>query len=106
MTALYEIPTGPSQRIMTVALGTATYTLRLAYADAPDGGWFMDISDAAGNPLVCGVPLVTGIDLLGQYPDLGLNGSLYVISDGADRQIVPGYADLGVTSHLLWRPNA
>lgn len=103
---VYEIPTGPSQRTMTVALGAATYDLRLFYADAPDGGWAMDLSDAAGDPLVCGVPLVTGIDLLGQYPDLGVGGALFLLSDGADPQAVPGYADLGVTSHLLWKPNA
>lgn len=103
---LYEIPTGPSQRTMTIVLGAATYGLRLYYADAPDGGWAMDLSDAAGDPLVCGAPLVTGIDLLGQYPDLAIGGSLFVLSDAPNRQAVPGYADLGVTSHLLWSPNA
>lgn len=98
---VYEIPTGPSPRTMRVALGPKIYGLRFAYADAPEGGWFMDISDANGVPLVCGASLVTGADLLDQYAYLGIPGRLYVVTD-ADPAAVPTRENLGVGSHLYF----
>lgn len=103
--AAFEIPLGPSPRTMSIVLGSSTYNLRFAFANVDQGGWFMDISDGNGVSLLCGVPLVTGADLLAQYPDLGIGGKLWVQSDGADPGKVPGYADLGVTSHLYFEPN-
>lgn len=97
---LYEIPLGPSQRTMTIALGAKVYGLRFAFADAPDAGWFMDISDVPGNRLIAGLPLVAGLDMLQPYPDLGIAGSLYLVSDtGADPL---SYDNLGVSWHLLF----
>ena len=99
--ALYEIPTGPTQRVMTIALGGTVYTLRFSYADAPDAGWFMDVSDAVGNALVCGLPLVTGADLLQPYPDIGFVGHLFVVTaDGSATS--PSFDDLGVTAHVYY----
>ena len=102
--SVYEIPTGPSARTMTVSLGGTTYTLRLAYADAPDGGWFMDLSDAVGNALACGVPLVTGADLLAQFPDLGVAGEMLMVTDAIGSP--PTFAGMGTTAHLLFADTA
>lgn len=99
--AVFEIPTGPSQRIETVVLNGVSYGFGFTYADAPDGGWIMDIADAAGNPLVCGIPLVTGCDLLAPFAYLGIGGKLFVATDG-DSGAVPTYDSLGVTTHLFW----
>lgn len=97
----YEIPLSPRPQRMTIPLGGVTYQLRFGYADEPEGGWFMDIADAGGNPLVLGVPLVTGTDLLQQYRYLGIPGRLWVTTD-ADPDAVPTFDNLGVTSHLLF----
>lgn len=100
----YEIPTGPSPRTFSIALPSGTYSMRLAYADTDQGGWWLDIGDSAGNALVCGIPLVTGCDLLAAYGYLGFGGKLFVANDG-DPGAVPTYADLGSTSHMYFEPD-
>lgn len=98
---VFEIPLSASPQSMTIALGAAVYTLRFFYADTPEGGWAMDISDATGNPILCGVPLVTGADLLAQYAYLGIGGKLWVRTDG-NAGAVPTFANLGTQSHLYF----
>ncbi len=47
------------------------------------------------------IPLVTGTDLLGQYEYVGLNGQLFVYTDGnADN--VPTLDNLGIESNLFY----
>ena len=99
--AVYEIPLSPQPQRMTIALAGTTYRFRFHYANVDQGGWLLDIGDSNGNPLVAGIPLVTGADLLAQFPDLGFGGKLFVLSDG-DPGAVPTYDDLGVTSHLYF----
>jgi len=102
----YEIPlSGMPQRFAIQLLGV-TYILNFQYRDAPPemaggGGWVMDIADGQNNPLVCGIPLVTGADLLEQYYYLGFGGMFWVVSDG-DMNAVPTFANLGSLSHLCW----
>lgn len=98
---VYQIPLAPQPRRMTITLAGTTYRMRFHYANVDQGGWLLDIGDANGNPLVAGIPLVTGADLLAQYPDLGFGGRLFVLSDG-DPGAVPTFADLGVTSFLYF----
>ena len=97
--AIYEIPLIPAQQTLQITLPGGVFRLRLIYCDAPDAGWIMDISDANDNPLICGVPLVTGSDLLAQYPDLAIGAYMYVTTD-ADQQAVPTFENLGIKSHL------
>ena len=102
MTTVYEIPTAGSPKIITVTLPSGTYFMRLIYADSPngEGGWLLDIGDQNGNPLVCGIPLVTGCDLLEQYAYLGIGGPLYCITAG-DPTTPPTFSSLGSTSNLF-----
>ncbi|MNT70290.1 hypothetical protein D3C72_2086560 [compost metagenome] len=65
----------------------------------------LDIADANNAPLVSGIPLVTGVDLLAQFRHLGFAGRLWV--QGADNpDDVPTYEDLGIGSHLYWVTDA
>ena len=99
--AIYEIPLKPATPTkMTVQFPNGnTYNLQFQFANVLEGGWFMDIADEYGVPLVCGIPLVTGGDLLAQYAHLGIGGPLYVISDGW-AAAVPTFGNLGSGSHL------
>ncbi|WP_158810244.1 hypothetical protein [Beijerinckia sp. L45] len=101
MTTVFEIPLSPQPTTMTIALGPTTYKLRFHYANVDQGGWLLDISDASGNALVCGIPLVTGADLLAQYAYLGFAGKLFVMTDG-DRGAVPTFENLGDTAHVYF----
>ena len=97
----YEIPLGPSQRTMTIALQGGVYQLRFFYADAPEAGWTLDISDSVGNPILCGVAVVPGVDLLSPYAYLGIGGKLFVVTDQADGS-PPSYSSFGVNSHVYY----
>ena len=101
MSTLFQIPLGPSQRRMLIALDGTFYNLRFSYADAPEGGWFMDVADNLGNAMIFGIPLVTGVNLLSPYGYLGFVGGLYVSTDGAP-DAVPAFDNLGVTSHVYY----
>ena len=86
----------------TISLAGIVYTISLFWRDAPEGGgWCMDIGDSANNPILQGVPLVTGADLLAQYGYLGIGVQIFVQSDGAP-DAVPTFTNLGITSHIYF----
>ncbi|RRA01116.1 phage baseplate plug family protein [Burkholderia cepacia] len=100
-TTIYEIPLTPDPQTFTITLSGVAYQMTLQYRRAGGTGWILDIADASGNALVSGIPLVTGVDLLGQYGYLGFGGRLWV--QGADNpDNVPTFDDLGIGSRLLW----
>ena len=101
--AFYEIPLSPRPQRMSINLGGSIYQLRFGFADEDDPFWFMDIADSLGTPLVAGIPIVTGADLLQQYRYLGIPGRLWVMTDG-DPNAVPTFANLGSAGHLFFEP--
>ena len=96
----YEIPLKPYAQEFEIGFATQRIRLRFMFQDVPDGGWFMDILDVKSVPIICGIPLVTGADLLGQFGYLGLGGPLFVVTD-ADSAAVPTFDNLGTGSHLF-----
>lgn len=99
MTTTYEIPLTPQSQQLSTTLAGTTYNLAVLWRDGEFGGWFLDINDQNNNPIINGIPLVTGVDLLAQYEYLGLGFQLWVQTDN-DPAAVPTYTNLGVTSHL------
>lgn len=98
----YEIPLSPQAQTFSIPLNAVTYNLTLMWRSKDGiGGWVLDIADASNNPLVTGIPLVTGCDLLGQYAYLGFGGGLWVLTDGSPTA-VPTYSNLGSLSHLYF----
>lgn len=101
MANYFEIPLSPEPQRFTVTLGGVDYRLSVQYRNAGGAGWVLDIADASNQPLVSGLPLVTGVDLLGQYRHLQFGGRLWV--QGAENpDDVPTYDDLGIGSHVFW----
>lgn len=69
----------------------------------PSQCWLIDIIDAVtGNPIVAGIPMVTGCDLLEQYAYLGLNGQIIIYTDG-DELSPPTLTNLGVEGNAYFR---
>lgn len=94
-----EIPLSSGNQTFQVSLGSTTYMLRIIWRDV--AGWIMDVQDSSGAPLLCGVPLITGVNLLEQYPELGINGALTVdISKGEPEY--PTATNLGAGSRLYF----
>lgn len=101
----YEIPLTPDNQRFNIALAGVQYSVLLLWRTGPMAGWFIDISTVAGTPLVQGIPLVTGADLLAQYPQLGFGGELRVATDG-NPDAVPTSTNLGSASHLYFGVSA
>lgn len=97
---VYGVPLIPAAQQFTISLAGATYGMKLQWC-APAACWIMEISDANGNRLVGGVPLVTGADLLEQLGYLGIGGSL-VVQSSNDPYEVPDYDSLGSTGNLYF----
>lgn len=98
--AYFEIPLLPQPQAISVTFPNGvSYNMRLIYLFTPNDCWELDIDDADGNPIVCGIPLVTGADLLGQYAYLGFGAKMFCATDG-DEFAVPRFYNLGVQAHL------
>ena len=101
MASFFTIPLTPSPQRFGITLGGTDYRLTTRYRNAPEGGWTLDIADNNDVPVVVGIPLVTGANLLEQYPHLGFRGRLYVQTlDEPDA--VPTFDNLGRDSLLFW----
>lgn len=102
MPSFFRIPlaAGRPQRF-TATLGQVEYELTLRYLNVDEGGWILDIADAIGSPIVQGIPLVTGADLLAQYAHLGFSGRLWV-QTLSDPDAVPTFENLGDDGVLWW----
>lgn len=78
----YEIPLTPEAQIFTIALAGRSYQLKLVW-NILTACWILDISTPAGAPIVQGIPIVTGLDLLAQYGYLLFGGGLMAQTDGS-----------------------
>lgn len=95
----FEIPTSSTPQTFNITINGVVYNMTLSYRDYLDAGWTLDIADESKNNLVCGIPLVTGTNLLGQYAYVGLGATMIVGTDG-DFLAPPTFANLGTNSHL------
>lgn len=99
MTA-YEIPLTPEAQTFQISLGSKQYRLTFKWNEV-SSCWLLDIQDAQDVPLVMGIPVVTGTDLLKQYKYLGFEGQLVVQSQSEIDQI-PTYESLGSDGLLFF----
>lgn len=95
-----EIPLDPRPQSFTIQLNGVEYKVTAKwnfYADV----WVVDIDSTSEVPILLGVPLVAGADLLQQFEYLGFGGSLVVQSDSDPYQNA-GFETLGLTDHLYF----
>jgi hypothetical protein len=97
----YRIPVTPTPQTFNIFLSGKEYRLTVRWNAAIEGGWWLDVAAAdKGEPILSGIPIVTGADLLGPYGYLGFGGSL-VCWSGASNQ-APAYENLGIENELLF----
>jgi hypothetical protein len=103
---IYEIQLSPENQTFVVFLADAFYNFRLMYNQTLDenASWLLDIADANNVPLVQGLPLVTGEDLLVQLKYLAIHVVLYCFTDGSAPLTIPTFDNLGISSHLYFDP--
>lgn len=85
----------------TVAIMGVKYQLSIRWSGEQDVGWFLDIKTDVGEPLVMGIAMVTGVDLLRQFNYL-FPFSLFLWSDVT--KLAPGRHVLGREIKLLTAP--
>jgi len=101
MATVYEFPLRPEAQEMQITLATVEYSVRFSFCDTPDGGWFIDISSVDGVPLVRGIPLTAGEDVLQQFAYLNFPGEIRVETDDDDL-VEPTYDNLGTNGRVLF----
>jgi len=97
--ATYEIPLSTQAQQFAITLAAVSYRCTLQWREG--AGWVLDMADQSGAAVVNGIPLVTGVDLLAQYPHLGFGGGLWVATDG-DADAVPTFDNLGASARLYF----
>lgn len=101
MATVEEFPLTADPQKVAIKLVGATYRFRFGWAATEGGGWFIDIADIDGNPLINGLPLTAGEDVLQQIEYLGIPGEIRVVTDGSDL-IEPTFENLGTNGKVLF----
>lgn len=96
----FEIPLTPQPQTFRIVLAGVTYQVRLVW-NLVSLSWVLDLSDSSGAPLVLGIPLVTGADLLAPYTYLNLGGQMTCETDG-DLLQPPSRDNLGTSGKLYF----
>lgn len=96
----FEIPLLSTPQSLSISLAGTQYNLIVRWND-PAQVWVLDINDSNNNPIVNGIALTTGVDLLGQYKYLNFGGSLYLQTD-YDTLADATFYNLGSTAHLYF----
>lgn len=101
-----EIPTGPGEPFSERIAWTdgVTYTLRFNW-NTRANCWTVEFWNVGNTvKVVCGVPLVTGCDLLEQFAYLGLGANtiltVMAIGPALSPDTVPTFYNLGIDGHL------
>lgn len=100
--SIFLIPVVNTPQTFDIALGSTTYNLTNKWNDIAQC-WFLDIADSNNNPLACGIPFVTGADLLSGFEYLGITGKLIVFTNGVTPDSVPTLLNLGTDSNLYFQ---
>ncbi|AUM27133.1 hypothetical protein BVD86_09640 [Acinetobacter pittii] len=93
---IYEIPLNNGNQKFNIRLGGVQYKFQLIYRVK---SWYLDIFDTAENPLIAGLPLVMGDNLLIQHQHI-IKGSLYVLNTNEEESQT--FGDLGTLIKLYW----
>lgn len=96
----YEIPLSPTPQKLSISLGGIQYRLTVQWNRVMTA-WVLDIADVGGNDILTGLPIVPGVDMLGQFAYLGFGGMLIAQTDSIS-SIIPTFTSLGITGHLYW----
>ena len=100
--SLYKIPLSTKPQTFNINLADKEYRLTIRWnASLGSESWILDIATANnGTPILSGIPIVTGVDLLGPYEYLEFGGHLVCYSGSSDA--IPTFENLGVENELLF----
>lgn len=98
MVRYYTIPLTPEPQSFTITLAAKEYRFTVRWLEVDEGGWMLDIQEPENSePILMGIPLITGADLLEQYAYLEFGGKLFVGSE-----LPPTIDNLGTEVELVF----
>jgi len=98
---MFEIPLSSISQQFLITLVGKQYYFKVWWNNEIST-WILDILLSDKTPLVRGIPLITGADLLGQYEYLGIGGNLFVCSNTESPDDLPTFSNLGTDSKLYF----
>lgn len=103
---VFEIPLSPRAEHFNITLNNGVeYTFNVRYINSDTPMWILDVLDPATQiPLVAGLPLITGTNILRQLGYLTIGGvnSILAMYTDTNVKVVPTFTNLGVDSHMLY----
>lgn len=93
---LSEIPLTPDNQQFNIVINNTTWGMKIIWRETC---WIMDLMNSRNEPIIYGIPLVTGANLLAQYAPHKFGFALIVLCDDP-AQTLPTKTDLGIASHL------
>lgn len=100
MSTPFLIPLDATPQSLSIGLGGVLYTLIVKWC-WPAQCWIIDILDSNGTPLLSGIAIVTGADLLDQFEYLGFGGQ-FIVQTNNDTDAVPTFDNLGSQGNLYF----
>lgn len=99
---IYKIPLQNYPQKFSIQIEGGVYSLTTRWNEYSKC-WFIDIyNDKTGKPEILSIPLLAGVDILGQYRHVGLlNGILFTVTDG-DIYADPKLENLGGAANLYY----
>lgn len=97
---IFEIPLRSRAQKIKTEINGLEYGMFFRWNKASNC-WIMDISNSDDTPLLSGVPLITGADLLEQFEYLGLGVKMVALTIG-DIDAVPTFDNAGVEGKLFF----
>jgi|LULL01.1.fsa_nt_gb hypothetical protein len=84
-----------------VELDGSIFILSFRYSLRPDR-WFLDVQDEQENDLIMGIPLQTGVGLIGRFRVPGQPENEFLVFNREGTNDNPGRDELGVSHQLLY----
>ncbi len=107
--AQWIVPIGTLQAYDSVDVTLSGVSFRLVFywnnrdgSNNPAGGaWILSLNDSLDNPIVSGIKMVLGLNLLSPFALNAPEGSLFLV-DLSGHDIDPGFNDLGNRVILIY----
>lgn len=99
--SVFKLPLTNIPQTFILPLSGVDYNVTCKWNDADEAGWVIDLADANNVPLAGNIPLIVGADLLSGLEYLGVQGQLFVYTDG-NQFLVPTLTNLGVESNVYF----
>lgn len=96
----YLIPLIAQNQEFDISLNGVSYHLIVKW-NTFSNSWILYIESDQREPILSGIPLVTGCDLLEEFAYLGIGGAM-VVQSSNDPDEVPDYSSLGSTGNLFF----